>query len=324
MAKHRMVSTEVIFTDKFLRMSHSQMALYFAIMLLADDDGIYEAPKDLMRRIRVTEVDLKQLYDDGFILYSGDGAVAVAHWLWHNRIREGRYTPSKSAFVNELGVHDNGIYDYLADMNEGEPSLGSLIEAHNAYRQSLGKTTAEPIRRTKLKDVKRMALSLPAGENVNFEIYGAGVSRVDYDNSTDSQEHNYVSGSLAQGTVSKYLVLNDEIVLNDLIRVWVGDTADDENGYINDDETYLSFRLNSDYLAGLGDDATDALFSQADGTDGMLRLQDAAGEGANILSYNSQNISVIHVNYLFATEGGFSLVFDVYDQYGLINIPKRC
>ena len=83
-----------------------------------------------------------------------------------------------------------------------------------------------------------------APENVNFEIYGAGVSRVDYDNSTDSQEHNYVSGSLAQGTVSKYLVLNDEIVLNDLIRVWVGD----EENYINDDETYLSFRLNSDYL----------------------------------------------------------------------------
>lgn len=160
-----------------------------------------------------------------------------------------------------------------------------------------------------------------APENVNFEIYGAGVSRVDYDNSTDSQEHNYVSGSLAQGTVSKYLVLNDEIVLNDIIRVWVGDTADDENNYINKDETYLSFRLNSDYLAGLGDDATAALFSsQADGTDGMLRLQDAAGKDANILSYNSQNISVIHVNYLFATEGGFSLVFDVYDQYGLINI----
>lgn len=169
MAKHRMVSTEIIFTDKFLRLSHSQIALYFGIMLLADDDGIYEAPKDLMGRIRVTEVDLKQLYDDGFILCSSDGAVAVAHWLWHNRIREGRYTPSQSEFVNELGVHDNGIYDYLADMNEGEPSLASLIEVHNAYRQSLGKTNAEPIRRTKLKDIKRMALSLPAGENVNFK-----------------------------------------------------------------------------------------------------------------------------------------------------------
>lgn len=169
MAKHRMVSTEIIFTDKFLRLSHSQIALYFGIMLLADDDGIYEAPEDLMHRIRVTEVDLKQLFDYGFILCSSDGAVAVAHWLWHNRIREGRYTPSHSAFVNELGVHDNGIYDYLANMNEGEPSLASLIEVHNAYRQSLGKTNAEPIRRTKLKDVKRMALSLPPGENVNFE-----------------------------------------------------------------------------------------------------------------------------------------------------------
>ena len=150
MAKHRMVSTEMIFTDKFLRLSHSQIALYFGIMLLADDDGIYEAPKDLMGRIRVTEVDLKQLYDYGFILCSSDGAVAVAHWLWHNRIREGRYTPSKSAFVNELGVHDNGIYDYLANMDDGEPSLASLIEVHNAYRQSLGKTNAEPIRRTKI------------------------------------------------------------------------------------------------------------------------------------------------------------------------------
>lgn len=169
MAKHRMVSKDLIFTDKFLRMPHSQMSLYFALLVLADDDGIYEAPKDLMGRIRATEVDMQQLISNGFILFSDNGAVAIAHWLWHNRIREGRYRPSQSPFANDIGVYDNGVYGYLCDM-EGEHSLADLTEIYNHQRRMGGKNSIEPLRLSRLKDVKKFALSLPQSGNVNDEI----------------------------------------------------------------------------------------------------------------------------------------------------------
>lgn len=89
--KRRMLSLQIVDTDAFLDMSLSTQALYFHLVMRADDEGFVSNPKKIMRLIGSQEDELKVLIAKRFILSFDSGIVVIKHWLIHNKIRMDRF-----------------------------------------------------------------------------------------------------------------------------------------------------------------------------------------------------------------------------------------
>lgn len=149
MASKRMFTQEIL-NDRFFSLSHSAMAFYFTLCLLADDDGFYANPKDLMTRLGCKEIAIQELVHQNFIIITTDGILIVKHWLWHNCLRRKTYTPSNLDARNQVGLLDNGTYELLENMAADEKSIKELIEINDD----------NPIAKSKIKDIKSAAKQL--------------------------------------------------------------------------------------------------------------------------------------------------------------------
>ena len=90
MNDRRLISRRITDTTKFLLLSLPQQALYFHLILHADDDGAVEA-FTVLRSIGATEEDLRVLSDKGFVIILNDDLVTyIPDWLEHNVIRPDR------------------------------------------------------------------------------------------------------------------------------------------------------------------------------------------------------------------------------------------
>ena len=87
---HRMFSTRIANSAKFLKMPLSTQALYFHLGLNADDDGIVEA-FPVMRTCGAAEDDLKILVAKGYaIILNEDLVTFISDWRENNKIRADR------------------------------------------------------------------------------------------------------------------------------------------------------------------------------------------------------------------------------------------
>jgi hypothetical protein len=111
MSKRRMLSLQIVDTDAFLEMPTSTQALYFHLVMRADDEGFVSNPKKIMKLIGVQEDDIKILIAKRFILIFESGIVVIKHWLIHNTIRMDRL--NKTTYQKEkemLKVCENKAY----------------------------------------------------------------------------------------------------------------------------------------------------------------------------------------------------------------------
>lgn len=92
MAERRMVAKRIIDSDAFLDMPLSSQALYFHLLLRADDDGFIDNCKKISRMIGSSEDDLRLLIAKRYLLVFESGVVVVKHWRIHNYIAKDRYT----------------------------------------------------------------------------------------------------------------------------------------------------------------------------------------------------------------------------------------
>lgn len=67
-ANRRMISSDVIFTDAFMRLANETKVLYFYMISVADDDGFVSNCRDLIKRIEVSEINFEYLWKSGFVL----------------------------------------------------------------------------------------------------------------------------------------------------------------------------------------------------------------------------------------------------------------
>ena len=95
MANRRMVSIDHIENDLFWRMTPSAQALYFHLILNADDDGFVDKWKSLLRCTGIGKAHFKTLVDSGLIMEFESGVALITDWNAHNRIRRERYKPSR-------------------------------------------------------------------------------------------------------------------------------------------------------------------------------------------------------------------------------------
>jgi hypothetical protein len=90
MADRRMISVKIAGSAKFIKLPLSTQALYFHLVINADDDGIVEA-FNVMRIIGASEGDFQLLIDKEYIvLLNEDFVTYIPHWLEHNLMRDDR------------------------------------------------------------------------------------------------------------------------------------------------------------------------------------------------------------------------------------------
>lgn len=94
MAQRRMLSRRITDSAKFLRMPLSSQALYFHLVVSADDDGVVEAFA-VMRKTGASDDDLRILVAKQFVVMLNDDLVAyITDWNENNHIRADRKVDS--------------------------------------------------------------------------------------------------------------------------------------------------------------------------------------------------------------------------------------
>ena len=81
MAKRRMVSLDIVDTDKFLEMPTSTQCLYFHLLMRADDDGFVDSPKKIGKIVNCSDDDLKLLILKQFIIPFDSGICVIKDWM---------------------------------------------------------------------------------------------------------------------------------------------------------------------------------------------------------------------------------------------------
>lgn len=111
MAKRRMLSIDVIESDAFCSLKASAQVLYLHLNLNADDDGVVDKWKNILRYLRIKREYLDSLIDAGYVIMLDSGALVISDWLIHNKIRRDRYV--EGAYfdkVQELEITPTGRY----------------------------------------------------------------------------------------------------------------------------------------------------------------------------------------------------------------------
>ena len=111
MAERRMMSKKIIDSDEFTEMPLSSQALYFHLLLRADDDGFLNNAKKIMRDVGANQNDYDMLLMKRFIIQFEDGVCVIKHWRIHNYIQKDRYKPT--LYTEELSLltqKENGAY----------------------------------------------------------------------------------------------------------------------------------------------------------------------------------------------------------------------
>lgn len=119
MANRRMLSKDVIRSDKFIELSFSAQALYMQLNVESDDEGFVNNPNMIARLVGATNDDLQELAEKGFIIIFDSGIVVLCHFHLSNYIPPDRrhetvYVTEK----NKIFKNDNKIYELKPAVND--------------------------------------------------------------------------------------------------------------------------------------------------------------------------------------------------------------
>ena len=164
MAERRMFAKTIVTSDAFLDMPFSTRCLYFALGVLADDDGFVNNVKSIMRQTGTAQSDLDLLEEKRFVIMFDSGVIAVKHWKIHNyvpkdRYKETKYIKEKSTLsIDEKGAYTTCIQDvYKMDTQDrlgkdrlgkdrvGEGSINTDAAAAKNQLQLLGGTLGKNV-----------------------------------------------------------------------------------------------------------------------------------------------------------------------------------
>lgn len=173
MTKRRMFSLQIVDTDAFLDMPISAQALYFHLVMRADDEGFIGNPKKIMRLMGAQDDDLKVLLTKRFVLAFNSGVVVIKHWLIHNTIRMDRFC--ETTYLEEkqqLTLKENKSYTELA--TSWQPNGNQLATQYNISKDNI----IEDKLNTADKSAENITLIFKEFEEINPTInYGNKTQR---------------------------------------------------------------------------------------------------------------------------------------------------
>lgn len=142
MADKRMFSKKMISSDAFLEMPLTAQGLFFHLAMRADDDGIVDSPRKIMRECQAKKRDLDILIQKRYVLTFTSGVILIKHWRIHNTIAKDRYVPS--TYTEELStviLKDNKSY------TERKRNVGNMeadcIQSDSKTERSIDKRREE-------------------------------------------------------------------------------------------------------------------------------------------------------------------------------------
>jgi hypothetical protein len=116
MAERRMFAKTIIDSDVFLDMPITCQCLYFHLGMRADDDGVVNNPKTIMRMIGCKDDDMNVLIAKKFVICLDKQVIIIKHWKINNYIQKDRYKPSKYIEeIEKLSIDENGAYTEKKD-----------------------------------------------------------------------------------------------------------------------------------------------------------------------------------------------------------------
>ena len=193
MAERRMMSKSVIETDAFMDMPFSTQALYFHLLLRADDDGFIKSPKAIMRFINARDDDMKLLIAKQYVLAFDSGVIVIKHWKIHNYIRSDRYKRTdcieaqqvKLTGDNEYTVCQNGVSVGIpSGRRNGYQVVDEMDTQVRLGKDRLGKDSIEidsigdKSPKTSAKTTKKRTFKPPTLAEVNDYILEKGIHNV--------------------------------------------------------------------------------------------------------------------------------------------------
>lgn len=111
MAERRMFAKTIIDSDAFLNMPSSSQNLYFHLGMRADDDGVVNNPRTIMRMIGASNDDMNLLISKKFVIVLEETIIIIKHWRINNYIQKDRYVPSKyKELIDNLSLDENNAY----------------------------------------------------------------------------------------------------------------------------------------------------------------------------------------------------------------------
>lgn len=111
MAERRMMSKKIVDSDLFMSMPSSTQALYFHLLLRADDEGFVGNTRNIMRLANSNDDDYKILLAKSFIIEFSSGICVIKHWYVHNYIQKDRFSDSRyTDEKNILRIKKDRVY----------------------------------------------------------------------------------------------------------------------------------------------------------------------------------------------------------------------
>lgn len=138
MANKRMIAKEMLESDDFTSMSANARLLYVYMVVYADDDGIVDNPKNIVRMAQAVEGDIKQLIENELVIPLGNKLLIVRDWLRFNKVQPSRYKPSVYAEAIESICVINGRYVCRQNVDK----LSRSIEQYRLEQNSIDKYRA--------------------------------------------------------------------------------------------------------------------------------------------------------------------------------------
>ena len=111
MAERRMFAKNVVESDAFYDLSDAEQVLYLHLCMNADDDGIVDNPKAIVRGCGKSIDHLTKLVKKRFLLQLDNGLILIKHWKINNYIQKDRYKATAyKEELSEIVVKNNGAY----------------------------------------------------------------------------------------------------------------------------------------------------------------------------------------------------------------------
>lgn len=137
MIKRRMISLDIIKSNRYQEMPISSKYLYIELLVRADDAGIIDDSYSIMRMLGASTDDLKLLIAKGYLIVVGEGLYVVSDWAIHNDttkrwFRKGKCTLYENIFT-KLNWKPDTRYDYQPDMtisiNANDSCIDKIVDA---------------------------------------------------------------------------------------------------------------------------------------------------------------------------------------------------
>lgn len=139
-ATKRMFASSIVESDRFLDLPGTSQLLYFHLSMRADNDGVVDSARQIMRAIRASDGDMKALVESDFvIILPNERLIVITDWHICNRMRFDSAHNGHGAYYNvvrNLSLDSNNRYVINCTTNNMITPTGDLLETSHREQQS--------------------------------------------------------------------------------------------------------------------------------------------------------------------------------------------